>query len=136
MNKILLGLLALGLAETSSADAINSFTWDTFSSDDKMYVCNVGIIHEEGKSGHVNEYTRLFDNKDAPRYCKTRYTVAKAHGKSKKEYCRFTHHDLIGGIWRAKYSGKTGRNEKDCRGFNNYAPYKAESYDWITTKNT
>jgi hypothetical protein len=327
MNKILLGLLALGLAGTASADAINSFTWDTFSSDDKMYVCNVGIIHQEGKSGHVdenaagassgdtasthdyltvtyaplnkhqehgdsstkvleakvNEYTRLFDNKDAhgfvvtnlvvnlssenygakyyvdvcyrgaqidyrangirtsyvlnqnkltysdhsndsaykyfrlaklkvstktvcdtqlkgdvtgtddglnmtqedmniegtdsdftfgrkmrnvtegtqginflkkdvqitkaqkkdaPRYCKTRYTVAETRVKSKKittigGYCEFTHHDLIGGIFRAIYSGVTaGRPQVDCHGWNNYAAYKAESYKWITTTNT
>ena len=47
--------MALTLAGTASADAINSFTWDTFSSDDKMYVCNVGIMHENGKKGHVDE---------------------------------------------------------------------------------
>ncbi len=55
MKKTLFALLALGFAGTASADAINSFTWDTYSSDDKMYVCNVGIRHERGTEGHVDE---------------------------------------------------------------------------------
>ena len=53
--KNLVALMALVFAGTASADAINSFTWDTFSSDDKMYVCNVGIMHEDGRRGHVDE---------------------------------------------------------------------------------
>lgn len=55
MKKTLFALLALGFAGNVSADAINSFTWDTWSSDDKMYVCNVGIRHERGTEGHVDE---------------------------------------------------------------------------------
>lgn len=54
MKNALFALLALGMAGTASADAINSFTWDTWSSDDKMYVCNVGITHRDGTQGHVD----------------------------------------------------------------------------------
>lgn len=47
-------MMALGFAGSAFADAINSFTWDTYSSDDKMYVCNVGIKHRDGRQGHVD----------------------------------------------------------------------------------
>jgi len=53
MTKMLVMLSALMVA-SAHADSINSITWETFSSDDKMYVCNAGIRHQNGTRGHVD----------------------------------------------------------------------------------
>ena len=54
---ILTGALALAVSGTAMADAINHFDFDVFSSDDKMYVCNVGIKHLDGTIGYTDEVT-------------------------------------------------------------------------------
>lgn len=54
MKKLFIASLSLVAAFNASADAINKFTWTFSSSDDKMYVCNAGIMHSFPKTGHVD----------------------------------------------------------------------------------